>query len=156
MDIALQLAVQDLHARYALAIDEDRLEAWPAFFLEDGRYRITTAENEARKLPLSLIYATSGAMLRDRVRALRDANIYEAQRYRHVIGAPLLTALDDGRVRAHASFMVARIMHTGATTLFATGQYNDVIAQVDGGFKFAERVVVLDSRLIDTLLALPL
>jgi 3-phenylpropionate/cinnamic acid dioxygenase small subunit len=156
MDIALQLAVQDLHARYALAIDEDRLEDWPRFFLEDGRYRITTAENEARKLPLSLIYATSNAMLRDRVRALRDANIYEAQRYRHVIGAPLLTLLDEGRVRAHTSFMVARIMHSGQTTLFATGHYDDVIVRTDGALKFAERVVVLDSRLIDTLLALPL
>jgi 3-phenylpropionate/cinnamic acid dioxygenase small subunit len=35
--------VADLNARYADAIDADRLEAWPDFFLDDARYRITTA-----------------------------------------------------------------------------------------------------------------
>jgi 3-phenylpropionate/cinnamic acid dioxygenase small subunit len=88
MDIAAQFKVQDLNARYAEAIDDNKLEAWPDFFVENGRYRVTTAENVERNLPLGLIYATSRAMLRDRVRSLRDANVYEAQRYRHVIGAP--------------------------------------------------------------------
>ena len=31
---------------------------------------------------------TSRAMLRDRIKALRQANVYEAQRYRHVLGTP--------------------------------------------------------------------
>jgi 3-phenylpropionate/cinnamic acid dioxygenase small subunit len=70
--------IADLNARYADAIDTDRLEAWPEFFLDDGRYRITTAGNVAQGLPLSLMYAVSRAMLRDRVRALREANVYEA------------------------------------------------------------------------------
>jgi 3-phenylpropionate/cinnamic acid dioxygenase small subunit len=84
--------VADLNARYADAIDADRLEAWPDFFLDDGRYRITTAENVAQGLPLSIMYAASRAMLRDRVAALREANVYEGQRYRHVLGTPLITA----------------------------------------------------------------
>ena len=84
MDIELQLKVQDLNARYVQAIDDNQLEAWPDFFTEDCRYRVTTAENLERGLPLGLIYATSRAMLRDRVRSLRDANVYEAQRYRHM------------------------------------------------------------------------
>ena len=50
------------------------------------RYLVTTAENVAQGLPLGMIYATSRAMLRDRVRSLREANIYEAQRYRHMSG----------------------------------------------------------------------
>ena len=87
MNIELQLKVQDLNARYAQAIDDNQLEAWPDFFTEHGRYRITTAENVERGLPLGMIHATSRAMLRDRVRSLRDANVYEAQRYRHVLGA---------------------------------------------------------------------
>ena len=66
----------------------------------NGRYRVTTAENLERGLPLGLIYATSRAMLRDRVRSLRDANVYEAQRYRHVIGPPLI---DAGRGRCRAA-----------------------------------------------------
>src|ERR1043165_9940658 len=105
MNIELQLQIQDLNARYVQAIDGNKLEAWPDFFTEDGRYRVTTAENFERGLPLGLIYATSRAMLRDRVRSLRDANVYEAQRYRHVIGPALLTVGEGGAVKAQTSFM---------------------------------------------------
>src|SRR5215471_17747614 len=126
MNIELKLKVEDLNARYVQAIDDNKLESWPEFFTEQGRYRVTTAENVERGLPLGLIYATSRAMLRDRVRSLRDANVYEAQRYRHVIGAPLIDpAGEGGAVHAQTSFIVARIMHTGETTLFATSCYRD-------------------------------
>jgi 3-phenylpropionate/cinnamic acid dioxygenase small subunit len=155
MDFTLHFKVQDLNARYAQAIDDNKLEAWPDFFVEQGCYRITTAENVERGLPLAMIYATSRAMLRDRVRSLRDANVYEAQRYRHVIGAPLIEPAEEG-VQAQTSFVVARIMHTGETVLFATGRYQDRIVFNDGEARFAEKIVILDSRLIDTLLAIPL
>jgi anthranilate 1,2-dioxygenase small subunit/terephthalate 1,2-dioxygenase oxygenase component beta subunit len=149
--------VQDLNARYAQAIDDNKLEAWPDFFTEQGRYRVTTAENVERGLPLGLIHATSRAMLRDRVRSLRDANIYEAQRYRHLLGAPLIDPGAEGEhVHAQTSFMVARIMHTGETMLFVTGRYQDRIVRDGDRLLFAEKVVILDSRLIDTLLAIPL
>ena len=159
MTIEQQLTVQDLNARYVEALDDGKLEAWPDFFTENGRYRVTTAENFARSLPLAMIYATSRAMLRDRVRSLRDANVYEAQRYRHLIGPTLIRKQDGGEVHAQTSFMVARVMHTGETILFATGRYRDRVvlgAGRDGGAQFAEKIVILDSRLIDTLLAIPL
>src|SRR5271156_1898770 len=121
MSIEQVYRVQDINARYVEAIDDDRLEAWPDFFADDGRYRITTAENVAQGLPISLVYATSRAMLRDRVRALREANIYEGQRYRHVLGTPLIEAVEGTTVRTRTSFMVARVMRTGEIMLFATG-----------------------------------
>jgi len=149
--------VADLNARYADAIDAGRLEAWPDFFLSDGRYRITTAENVAQRLPLNIMYAASQAMLRDRVTALREANVYEGQRYRHVLGTPLITAVEADWLQARTSFMVARVMHTGDTMLFATGCYEDrVVLDASGSARFAEKTVVLDSRQVDTLLAIPL
>jgi 3-phenylpropionate/cinnamic acid dioxygenase small subunit len=158
MDVELVLAVQDLNARYVQAIDDNRLEAWPDFFVEQGRYLVTTAENDERGLPLGMIYATSRAMLRDRVRSLRDANVYEAQRYRHVIGTPLVERGADGIIAAQTNFLVARIMHSGETMLFASGRYRDrvVLDGTEGASRFAEKVVILDSRQIDTLLAIPL
>jgi 3-phenylpropionate/cinnamic acid dioxygenase small subunit len=157
MDIAAQLKVQNLISRYVQAIDDDRLEAWPDFFTEHGRYLVTTAENVRRNLPIGLIYATSRAMLRDRVRSLRQANVYEAQRYRHVIAPPILEPAEDGHVRAQTNFIVVRVMHTGETMLFATGCYQDrILIEGDGAPIFAEKTVVLDSRAIDTLLAIPL
>ena len=154
----LQLAILDLNARYSQAIDDNRLEVWPGFFTESARYIVTTAENFDRGLPLGMIYATSRAMLQDRVRSLREANIYESQRYRHVVGVPLLEPAQDGTTRACTSFIIVRVMHSGESLVFATGCYRDLIVKdaSDGALRFAERIVVLDSRQIDTLLALPL
>jgi anthranilate 1,2-dioxygenase small subunit/terephthalate 1,2-dioxygenase oxygenase component beta subunit len=59
-------------------------------------------------------------------------------------------------MQAQSSFIVARIMHTGETALFATGRYQDRIVFDGGEARFAEKIVILDSRLIDTLLAIPL
>jgi 3-phenylpropionate/cinnamic acid dioxygenase small subunit len=158
MDAALQLAVENLLARYVHAIDDDRLEDWPGFFVEKGRYRITTAENHERGLPLSIIYADSRAMLIDRVSALRHANIYEAQRYRHTVSSVLVERVDADVVTAVSNFHVVRVMHTGESMLFASGRYLDriLLNGAGGQAMFEERVVVLDSRAIDTLLAIPI
>ena len=155
MDIETVLKVQDLQARYVQALDDDRLEAWPDFLTDACRYLVATADNLAQGYPLGMIYATSRAMLRDRVRSLREANVYEAQRYRHMIGPPVIEAGEGGVVHAHTSFMVVRTMHTGETVMFATGRYDDRIV-LESSPRFAEKVVVLDSRVVDTLLAIPL
>jgi 3-phenylpropionate/cinnamic acid dioxygenase small subunit len=151
---ALQLQVERLHARYAQALDSDQLEDWPAFFTENGRYRIATAENEERGLPVPVLYAEGRAMLRDRVASLRHANIYEPQRYRHIVSGVLIEKHSDRAATSTASFLVIRIMHDGSTALFASGRYLDRIVLPD--MLFEERVVVCDSRRFDTLLAIPL
>jgi 3-phenylpropionate/cinnamic acid dioxygenase small subunit len=156
VDLELQLSVEKLLAHYVHALDDDHLEEWPDFFVEEGRYRITTAENYARGLPLPIIYADSRAMLRDRVSALRHANIYEAQRYRHLVSSVLVERVDGSVARASSNFQVVRIMHTGESTLFASGRYLDRIRLNGKVPQFEERIVVLDSRSVDTLLAIPI
>jgi 3-phenylpropionate/cinnamic acid dioxygenase small subunit len=146
--------VENLHARYAHALDEDRLEDWPNFFAEGGIYRIATAENEARGLPLPVVYCEGRAMLRDRVQSLRHANIYEPQRYRHIVSSILVEKMDEKRAKSIANFLVVRIMENGETALFASGRYLDRILLKE--MLYEERVVVCDSRRFDTLLAIPL
>ena len=146
-----------LNAAYAAALDGDRLEAWPDFFLADGVYKVTTADNVARGYPAGVIHAEGRGMLVDRVAALRGANIYERQRYRHVIGMPVVTGQADGLVRAETSFVIVRTMRDGRMDLFAAGLYADrVRLQAPDGPRFAERVVICDSQRFDTLLAIPL
>ncbi|OGA74399.1 MAG: hypothetical protein A3G81_14250 [Betaproteobacteria bacterium RIFCSPLOWO2_12_FULL_65_14] len=154
-DANLQLAVEQLHARYAHALDADRLEDWPQFFTERGTYRVTTAENEQRGLPLPVLYAEGRPMLRDRVASLRHANIYEPQRYRHIVSSVLVDKLDSESARSTANFLVVRIMENGDTLLFASGRYVDRIALAPEP-RYEERVVICDSRRFDTLLAIPL
>lgn len=148
--------VARLNLAYANCIDDDALERWPEFFTPDGLYRITTAENQARGLPIGIIHADGQAMMRDRVLSLREANIYEAQRYRHILSEPLVTAEAGPVLRARTSFMTARITNGDETHLFATGIYEDRVVESGGGWLFEEKVVVLDSDRVDTLLALPL
>jgi 3-phenylpropionate/cinnamic acid dioxygenase small subunit len=103
------------NAAYANAIDSDALEQWPAFFAEKCMYRITNVENEREGLPAGIVYADSRAMLEDRIAALREANIYERQRYRHLLGVPLVESTDADGAVARTPFLVARIMATGET-----------------------------------------
>lgn len=149
-------AVTALLADYTACIDADALEQWPDFFTADCHYKITTAYNHAKGLPVGLIYAHNRAMLEDRVTALRKANIYEAQRYRHVVSGARITGGAGDFLEAETSFLVVRTMHDGAQDLFASGRYLDRIDTSGNRPLFAEKIVVLDSDKIDTLLAIPL
>ena len=154
--VSLQPRVAQLNADYARAIDDDRLEDWPGFFADPCLYTITSADNHRQGLPAGLMYADSKGMLRDRVAALREANIYERQSYRHLIGLPAILGNAGGDARAETPFVVVRIMRDGRMDLFATGRYLDIVIEEAGALRFRERIVVCDSSRIDTLLAIPL
>ena len=156
IDVELQLRVQDLMARAAAALDDDRVEDWLDDFTEDAAYKIVSAENHAKGLPLGVIDCEGRAMMQDRVMALREANIYEPHRYRHVLSPTILTGRDGDAVTAETSYHVARIMREGETMLFSTGVYRDRIVERHGRLLFQSRLVVFDSRRIDTLLVYPL
>ena len=145
-----------LNADYARAIDDDRLEDWPGFFSEKCLYKITSADNHRRGLEAGVIYADTKNMLRDRVAALREANVYERQTYRHLIGLPALVGTEGELTRAETPFLVVRIMRDGTMDLFATGRYLDALMDDAGALRLRERVVVCDSGRFDTLLAIPL
>jgi anthranilate 1,2-dioxygenase small subunit len=153
---AVRLAVTDLLAHYVDVIDEGRLEAWPELFVEKCRYLVTSKESYEDGLPHGVIYADSRGMLRDRISALREANIYEPQCYRHIVGPIWVEGETAATVRVRSNFLVIRIMHTGDTMLFATGVYRDRIDVSCAPYRFVERIVVMDSHKIDTLLAIPL
>jgi 3-phenylpropionate/cinnamic acid dioxygenase small subunit len=102
-----------------------------------------------------VLYAQGRPMLRDRVASLRNANIYEPQRYRHIISSTLIEEIDKKAVRSTSNFLVIRIMQDGGTLLFASGRYLDRIV-LSSEPLYEERVVICDSRRFDTLLAIPL
>jgi anthranilate 1,2-dioxygenase small subunit len=157
--VARRLELEQLYTDYAHCLDADEIERWPDFFTEDCFYRITSAENYEAGLPLGLIYATSRNMLKDRVSALREANIYEPQRYRHLVSS--IKIIGDASEKAGpldlvANFLVVRTMQDGEMTIFGAGRYVDRVKRDAGRWKFASKIVVLDSRQIDTLLAIPI
>lgn len=145
-----------LQAAYIRCIDNDELEAWPDFFLDRCLYKVTTAENHKLGYEAGIIYADSRNMLVDRVAALREANVYEKQNYRHILGLPSVLKNGGAEAECETPFLVVRIMHDGQTDLFATGVYLDAYCADGNDLKLARRIVVCDSSRIDTLMALPL
>jgi anthranilate 1,2-dioxygenase small subunit len=59
-------------------------------------------------------------------------------------------------IRARANFVVIRTMQEGNQTIFACGRTFDRIVEADGRLLFKDRLVVLDSRQVDTLLVIPI
>lgn len=151
-----QRLIEALNRDYVHAIDDDRLEEWPAFFTGDGRYVITTRENLARGLPVGVMTCESRGMLEDRILALRKANIYEPHVYRHLLSAVRVTGRENGVWRAEAGYAVIRTMQEGDMAIFSAGKYVDKIVIENGAAMFKERVVICDSRRIDTLIVIPL
>lgn len=154
--LAAQLTASQLLAEYAHCIDTDELEQWPDFFTDDGRYHVTTAQDHARGRPAGLITATGRGMMEDRIAALRHANIYEPQRYRHIVSAVRVTEASETGISAAAGFLVVRILESGQQDLFVSGVYLDRIDMAEGAPRYREKIVVLDSEKVDTLLAIPL
>jgi anthranilate 1,2-dioxygenase small subunit/terephthalate 1,2-dioxygenase oxygenase component beta subunit len=103
-----------------------------------------------------IVYADSKAMLKDRITALRTANIYERQAYRHIIGMPLILSQSNGEITTETPFLVARILRAARTDLFATGVYHDRFQDQGAQLRLKQRIVVCDSGHFDTLLAIPL
>jgi 3-phenylpropionate/cinnamic acid dioxygenase small subunit len=154
--VVRRLELEQLYTDYVHCLDTDELEHWPEFFTEECFYRVTSAENYEVGMLLGLIHATSRNMLKDRVSALREANIYEPQRYRHLVSSIKITDERADTLHLVANFLVVRTMQEGDMTLFAAGRYVDQVRRQDGVWKFVSKNVVLDSRQIDTLLAIPL
>jgi anthranilate 1,2-dioxygenase small subunit/terephthalate 1,2-dioxygenase oxygenase component beta subunit len=146
----------ELNAAYARAIDNEKYEEWPEFFLDPCLYKVTTADNVAQGLEAGVMYADSRGMLRDRISALRQANIYERQRYRHIVGLPVVLGEEGGAADVETPFLIVRIMRDGKMEVFATGCYRDKV-RMDGANtpRFAERIVVCDGDRFDTLVAIP-
>jgi anthranilate 1,2-dioxygenase small subunit len=154
-DVGLRLRIEALYAEYAQAIDDDRLESWPEFFAEDGKYRVTTRENYGNGLALAMMYCDGRGMMSDRISALRLANIYEPHVYCHLVSCVRVVERAP-EIKAQANFAVIRTMQEGDLSIFACGRTYDLMVEVEGRLKFKDRLVVLDSRQVDTLLVIPI
>ena len=141
---------------YARCIDEGRLEEWPDFFVDECKYIITSDRNHRQGLEAGIIWADSRAMLKDRVSSLRDANIYEPHRYRHILNQPFILKKENDDVESETSFLVVRVIEDGPMDIFCTGRYIDRYKINRADVKLKERIVVCDSSHFHTLLAIPL
>ena len=149
-------AVYDLLAEYGALIDAARFDEWLGLFAQECGYQILPRENLDRGLPAALIFCDSRAVLEDRIRALREANKYNIHTDRHVIGLPRLLAAKPGGVLVEAPFAIYQTDQEGETRLFATGLYRDQLEPVGDSLKIRDKLILLDTFAVPTLLATPL
>lgn len=150
--------VSYLLAEWAHAIDQDRVEDIAALMRPDGRYTVTSRFNHNRGLPMAIIDAHSAAQLRDRIKSMRLANIYQPQSYRHVIsGIQVMGQEASGLLQVRSSFAVVRTLELlGDSMLFASGECHDLIDLGGAEPRFAQRRMVYDSRAVETLMVIPI
>jgi anthranilate 1,2-dioxygenase small subunit len=144
----------NLLAEYGALLDAAEYDKWLGLFAAACRYVIMPRENYDRGLSAGLIYCDSRAMLEDRIMALREANKYNIHTDRHLIGLPRLVSVDG--LSIEAPFAVYQTDQEGATQLFATGLYRDRLELVGHDLKIQDKLVLLDTFAVPTLLATPL
>lgn len=153
---SLTLAIRHIFAAYAHALDDDRLEQWPEFFVEDGIYKVIPRENHENDLPLAVMYCANRRMMIDRVSHIRETAMFAPRRMRHVGGDVLITGVGEETVEVTSNYAVFETMRDSKTTVFNVGRYIDTLVVRDGRLLFKTRLCVFDSSLIPTSLIYPI
>ena len=151
-----RFALYDLLVTYGALIDAAEFDAWLALFAATCTYHIVPRENYERGLPAGLVYCDSRPVLEDRIRALREANKYNIHTDRHLIGLPRFLGEGGDAKLVEAPFAVYQTDQEGETRLYATRLYRDRIVAETSGLKFRDKLVLLDTFAVPSLLATPL
>lgn len=148
--------LHDFFAEYGARLDAGRYEDWLGLFADECRYQVMPRENADAGFEAALIFCDSRAMLEDRLRALQEANKYNLHSDRHLIGLPRILGNDPVGIDVEAPFAVFQTDQEGGTALFATGLYRDRLVMERGGLCIRDKLVLLDTFAVPSLLATPL
>lgn len=152
---ALTLQVRDLYDEVADLLDRDEVERLPGYFTEDCLYQVISRENHDQGLPQATIFCDGIRMLRDRVLALRETQVYEPRHWRHFISGVRVTAADGDEIRAQANVLVTEAMSDEEPTVLLVGQYRDRLVRRGEVLEFRERSVVYDNYRVVRSLIVP-
>ena len=156
LNFETHLALTQLYADYASAVDSGNWNLWPEFFSEQCIYYLQPRENFESGFPLCTLSFTSKGMLKDRVYGIQETLYHDPYYQRQVVGAPVVRKVEDGRIHAEANYAVFRTKLDKASTVFNVGRYIDTIVQTPEGLKFAERLCIFDSEMIPNSIIYPI
>ena len=154
--VALRHRVRDLYDEVADLLDDDRVEAFPDHFIDECLYRVTSRENHDQGLPGAMMYCEGIAMLRDRILALRETQVYEPRSWRHFISGVRVLSVDGDAIRARANFLVTEAMSDAEPTLFMVGRYEDELVRRDGRLLFRVRLAICDNHHVRRSIVMPI
>ncbi len=150
------LAIQQLYADYARAVDSADWDRWVDLFVDDCIYRIQPRENHERGFPLATLSFDSKGMLRDRAYGISETLFHDPYYQRHVVGAPLIRKVSEGVYACEANYAVFRTKLSQLTTVFNVGRTLDEVMATPEGLRFKSRLVIYDSEMIPNSLIYPI
>jgi salicylate 5-hydroxylase small subunit len=150
------LALNQLYADYASAVDSGNWDLWPEFFTEQCVYRLQPRENHERGFPLATLSFTSKGMLKDRVYGIKETLFHDPYYQRHLVGTPVVRAVEAEGFRSEANYAVFRTKLSEASTVFNVGRYLDKVVRTPQGLKFASRECIYDSEMIPNSIIYPI
>jgi salicylate 5-hydroxylase small subunit len=156
IDLQTWFEIQQLYADYASAVDSGQWDLWPEFFTEQCVYKLQPRENHERGFPLATLLLTSKGMLKDRVYGISETIYHDPYYQRHVVGAPIVRKVENGRIHSEANYAVFRTKLDKESTVFNVGRYIDTLVHTPEGFKFAERLCIFDSEMIPNSIIYPI
>ena len=153
------LSRDDIHAfydAYYAALDADRLEEWPNFFVEDCLYRIIPRENFEAGQRQCIMQGDSKGMLIDRVRAIRTTQVYAPRYCRRFYSGLRVVKREGNELETEQNFLAVHTLVSQFSKILGCGVCHDRLILTDSGqLKFAERTVVLDTEMIDNTIIYP-
>jgi salicylate 5-hydroxylase small subunit len=149
------MALTQLYADYASAVDSGNWNLWPEFFIDQCVYRLQPRENFERGFPLATLSFESKGMLKDRVYGIRETLFHDPYYQRHIVGAPLVRKVEGGRIYSEANYVVIRTKLNQLSSVFNAGRYVDEIVATPDGLKFASRLAIYDSEMIPNSIIYP-
>ena len=155
IDAGDYLALVQLYSDYASAVDSGDWDLWPGFFTDACVYRLVPRENHERGFPLATLSFESKGMLRDRVYGIRETLFHDPYYQRHVVGAPVVRKVVDGRIHSEANYAVFRTKLSELSTVYNVGRYVDEVVRTPDGLRFASRLCIYDSEMIPNSIIYP-
>ncbi len=137
-DVSARVAIGEVVSRYSFYYDERRFDEVAELFEPDAVFVFDSA------------IGAVGSQLngRDEIRrtlAERSAAMPQVQR-RHIVTNTFVEVLDNDSASAITYILLAST-ENGQIAILASGVYRDRFARSDGGWRFAERRLRLDSKL---------
>ena len=155
IDAGDYLALVELYSDYASAVDSGDWDLWPGFFTDPCVYRLVPRENHERGFPLATLSFESRGMLRDRVYGIRETLFHDPYYQRHVVGAPVVRKVVDGRIHSEANYAVFRTKLSELSSVYNVGRYVDEVVRTADGLRFASRLCIYDSEMIPNSIIYP-
>ena|SRR5690625_217895 len=122
-----RIAIDELFARYAWAIDTGDVEGFVDLFVEDGVIEDTVVNRLFEGAEAARGFADY----------FRNRIVFPGRQ--HWVGQAVMTMQDDDTCRVRSFGMASHLYSTGASYLTYLGSYDDTVVRTSEGWKFQER-----------------